>query len=177
MCDAMRHKIVLVGSGWRCDAWRRGEVIDSRLTPMGTMGAVYLHANYVEAFLQSRVYRPLGEAASFLAEGIFSLAIALVLASRLQHLAKFATTGLMCAAIALLTYVFAQNFGVFGDFFSAVVLLILHSLYSYWEDLEQDAELVRKLTAAEREELERRRESAAARLHPAIRPEELDGKA
>ncbi len=174
MCDAMRHRIVLVGSGWHGEAWRRGAMVDSRQTPLGTMGAVYLHANYVEALLQSRVYRPLGEAASFLAEALFSIAIALVLGSRMEHPAKFATTGLLCVAIALLTYVFAQNFGVFGDFFSAVILLVLHAAYSYWEDLEHDGELVRKLTPAERDELERRREPAVS--DPTLASEGTDGK-
>jgi len=70
------------------------------------------------------------------------------------HLAKFASTLLMSLALALLTYIFAQNFGVFGDFFFAVILLFGHAFYSYWEDLEGDAHLLRELPPEELAKLE-----------------------
>jgi len=57
VCKALRHKVVLVGAGWHRNPFGGGGLVDSRQTPIGPVGAVYLHANYVEALLQSRVYR------------------------------------------------------------------------------------------------------------------------
>lgn len=154
VCKALRHKVVVVGAGWHAKADNRGDLVDSHLTPIGAVSGVFLHANYVEAFLESRTYRRLGEASSIACEALFSIAIALVLASRTSHLAKFAATLLMSSVTLLVTYVFAQNFGVFGDFFAAAGLLLLHAVYSYWEDLLHDAHLLRRLPAAEIARLE-----------------------
>jgi CHASE2 domain-containing sensor protein len=154
VCKALRHKVVLVGAGWHTKANHRGDLVDSHLTPIGTVSGVFLHANYVEAFLGSRTYRRLGDAWSVVFEALFSLAIALVLASRISHLAKFATALFLSSAILLVTYVFAQNFGVFGDFFAAAGLLFVHAFYSYWEDLEHDAHLLHKLPSEEIAKLE-----------------------
>ena len=50
------HKTVIVGGDWHRRNFGRGDQIDMHLTPVGYLPGVYVHANYVEALLDSRVY-------------------------------------------------------------------------------------------------------------------------
>lgn len=141
-CDKIRHKVVVVGAAWHSGAYNLGEVIDVRdSTPMGhAVGAVYLWANDIEALLDGRA-RPL--LPSFVAGAVevaASIWIALILAGsgqgRLRRYASAAGIGLL---LIFLTYICAQNLGLFADFFFPAVIVFLHAWWDDWRELKAAA--------------------------------------
>ncbi|HVT59508.1 MAG TPA: CHASE2 domain-containing protein [Thermoanaerobaculia bacterium] len=167
-CRNLRHKVVIVGATWHTKGFNRGPLVDARdYTPMGyAVGAVYLHANYIEALLESKTYPSLGTIPSLIVEILASILVAVILAAKspelllgvksaavLQRLtapvpswvrvlmAQLAAAAVTAFLLLLLTYVFAQNFGLYSDFFIPVVFLFIHALWNYWNELRKAAEL------------------------------------
>jgi CHASE2 domain-containing sensor protein len=124
----LAHKIVIVGGGWHSRAIGRGPLIDSFPTPAGKLAGAMVHANYIEALLDGRVYRQLSaplaigvEVSTIVVASVtFAMDIAPVLKSVLV-----AAFGLILLAF---NYVALQNLGQFFDGFVPIVLVFGHSI-------------------------------------------------
>jgi CHASE2 domain-containing sensor protein len=132
-------KSVLVGAAWHEAAYGAGKHIDLHETPAGDIPGVFILANYVEALLNGHFTKPLGVALSRTAEVIFSLAVAIGLASVRRVVAKALVVVGTCVAIVVLSYITYQNFGRFFDVFFPVVLVAAHALAENQRELIRDA--------------------------------------
>jgi hypothetical protein len=167
----MRHQVVIVGGAWHATGYGTGDLDDIRKhTPLGPVGAVYLHANYTEALLAGRARGFIGNTFTLTVEIASSVVIALMLGANVVpaapagkkttllrrvvnfatnfHLAKYAAAGAMSVFLLFLTYVLAQNVNLCADFFFPGAFVFLHALWHDWEELKA-AKL--KLLQAERE--------------------------
>lgn len=123
----LKYKIVIVGAAWHRNAFERGEQVDMYQTPMGMMGGLFIHANYVETLLDSRTYKPLPESIGIGVEVILSAVIAMIFALDYRSRSKVALLGFLSLALLGFAYVSWQNLGLFFDFFVPSVLLISHA--------------------------------------------------
>lgn len=120
------HKIVLIGGAWSRFAHGRGAEIDSYFTPVGWVPGVFIHANFVEAVLDSRTFPALSEGVQLALE-IFAVAlIAVVFGLDLRARTKLKWAAILLGGLLVLSYFFWQNLGVFFDFFIPIVLLSGH---------------------------------------------------
>jgi len=132
-------KTVLVGAAWHDTAYGAGKYVDLHETPAGEMPGVFILANYVEALLNWHFTKPLGATLSRTTEVVFSLAVAIGLASFRRVAAKALVLAGTCLAIAVLSYIFYQNFGRFLDVFFPVALIVVHALFENQRELIRDA--------------------------------------
>lgn len=120
------HKIIIVGGAWHKDGFGRGIKNDGHQTPVGEVFGVFVHANYVEALLDSRSYRPMRGGVATGIEIFFAVILALFFGLDIRLFLKIVVGLLLCAAILVISYVSWQNLGMFFDFFIPVILLIGH---------------------------------------------------
>jgi len=128
----LEHKIVVVGAGWSSQAAGRGVRVDLHETPIGRLNGALIHANFAEAFLDSRAYRHVPgivlDVAEFvfglLASAIFALAGGIVRSS----LGLLGLTGVLIG----IQWAVMHLFGVFFEAFLPLVGVWLHSI---WEQL------------------------------------------
>jgi CHASE2 domain-containing sensor protein len=123
----LRLRAVIVGAGWHRDAFGQGPVVDLQLTPAGFIGGAFVHANWTEAILDSRVYWQMRGAFAFLVEFLLSVAVAVMFALRIAPWRKALGILIMCVAAIVFGYVLLQNFGLFFDFYIPVVLIVAHA--------------------------------------------------
>lgn len=128
----LAHKIVIVGGEWHRYAYNRGDVIDTYSTPVGQIAGAFIHANYVEAILDSRVSQPLGENIGKGVEITISLLIALLFFVNIRPLWKILFVIFIPFVLILFSYFLWQNLGMFFDFFIPLVLLGGHVLVERW---------------------------------------------
>jgi CHASE2 domain-containing sensor protein len=132
--SALDSKIAIVGAGWSRDAINRGGLADLHGTPVGPMLGVEMHANYAEAFLDSRVRVGLPEPVVVAAELTFGVlaAIALALLSRMwtKILGLFGLA-LLAFVISLLTL---HIRGIFFDAFLPLMGLGIHAILEPYVD-------------------------------------------
>jgi hypothetical protein len=147
VCGPLQHNIAIVGASWHRDAFNEGPWSDTFDGPLGEMKGAFFHANYAEALLDSRTYRPLGENYSLFLEFLFSAAVAVMLSLEIARAKKFWWVGGICLAVMVLSYLFWQNLGIFFDFFFPVIFLLGH-VY-----LEHVRELRKRLSAYESDAL------------------------
>lgn len=126
------HRIIIVGGDWSSRGYRRGQPVDTHLTPVGRMPGAFIHANYVEALLASRTYKPLGKNARTGIEILLSVAIAVCFAWNFR-------VGVIALVVALIgiAYVLRQNLGMFFDFSILLLLLFVHAGFEQireWRD-------------------------------------------
>ncbi|MGH9508619.1 MAG: CHASE2 domain-containing protein [Terriglobales bacterium] len=119
-------RIVIVGGAWSSAAYGTGKRVDIHPSPAGTMPGVFLHANYVEAILNDRTYRPLSENLVMALEIALVLGVAVILALNMRTLRKFALVSAVCVGFVFVSYFFLQNLGMFFDFFVPVAVLSGH---------------------------------------------------
>lgn len=122
-------KVVLIGGAWHQQSYGQGPQVDLHQTPIGEMGGVTVHANYVDALLRHSTTKPLGEALSLIIEIVLSLVIAVVFAWRLTPLKKLLGAGLVTLASILVAFIFWQNLGLFFDFSIPLILLGAHTAF------------------------------------------------
>jgi CHASE2 domain-containing sensor protein len=142
VCAPLRHNIVIVGASWHQDAFNRGPWADTFTGPLGKMKGAFLHANYTEALLTARTYRPLGDQYSLSLEFLFSVAVAVLLSLEIEKGLKFWLVGLSCLLVMAFSYFFWQNLGIFFDFFFPVMFLLAHVYIEHVREQEgykQDA--------------------------------------
>lgn len=124
----LAFKVVVVGGSWHDRAFNTGRLVDIYETPVGSIPGVLIHANYFEALLDSRIYRPWKGWLLTLLEVLQSLAIAIPFALDTRFLYKV----LAVAGISVLLVVFSvlslMVLGLFFDFFIPEVLVITHGV-------------------------------------------------
>jgi CHASE2 domain-containing sensor protein len=128
----LAHKIVIVGGEWHRYAHNRGDVVDTYSTPVGDIAGAFIHANYVEAILDSRISPPLGERIGKGVEITISLLIALLFFVNIRALWKILFVIFIPIVLILFSYFLWQNLGMFFDFFIPLVLLGGHVLVERW---------------------------------------------
>jgi CHASE2 domain-containing sensor protein len=138
--SAPDSKAVIVGASWSRDAANRGPYVDLHSSPVGAMVGEELHANYAEAFLDSRVFAAVSKGFLDVAEIVFgiSAAIAFALIPNLwgKALGLLALTATMFAISALAL----RAFGVFFDAFVPLVGLGIHALYESYTGHSENTE-------------------------------------
>jgi CHASE2 domain-containing sensor protein len=127
--NQLPHKVALVGAGWSRLAFGRGGKADSYLTPVGTIGGVFLHANYVEALLSEHIYKPWGERAALILDIVLAGLIAIIFALEINIWWKLVIAGSLSLLLVLFSYVSLQNLGAFFDFFVPSILVLLHAAF------------------------------------------------
>ena len=125
--NKLPHKVVIVGAGWSRLAYGRGGKTDPYLTPVGTVGGVFLHANYVEALISEHIYEPLGERAILVLDVILAGLIAVSFALEISVWWKAGLAFFLLCGLVLFSYISLQNLGAFFDFFVPFVLVVLHA--------------------------------------------------
>jgi CHASE2 domain-containing sensor protein len=126
--DRVRHRAIIIGSFAHRDAEDRGPYIDGFPTPAGVVPGAAVHANYVEALVNGRIYPVIPAVASDTAEILLSLAVSITLARRLGVLRKAAYFVSLLASAFVLSYFLLQNLAAFFDPALPVLAVIFHSL-------------------------------------------------
>ena len=121
------HKIVIVGGSWHRDAFGHGDFVDEHMTPVGQIEGAYIHANYVEALLDTRTHAQMRKGLSVLIEISISIAIAFIFALDMDARKRTLWVTAACLFVAVLTYVAWQNLGLFFDFLIPILLLGSHA--------------------------------------------------
>lgn len=151
-CLPIRHNIALVGAAWHQASYGRGDLIDLHPSPLGMMSGVFLHANYIEAMLDSRTYTPLGEDFRLILDFLFSLAVAFLLALAMNKRRQTLAVAVLCFMVMLLSYFFWQNLGIFFDFFFPVIFLLAHALIDgLREERQRNREKDKRIEELERQ--------------------------
>jgi CHASE2 domain-containing sensor protein len=112
---------------------------DMRWTPVGKLGGLFIHGNYVEALLYSRTYAPAGESLSITLEVVAALVVIAILALRKGLLVRLGLVALLGIVLPTLCLVFFQNLGVFLDVFMPTILLICHTIAEHVLDWREDS--------------------------------------
>ena len=151
--DDIRSKIVIIGGAWHTRAYGRGSLVDTYYTPAGDMIGATIHANYVEALLAGKVYRPLAGWVATIIEGVLVLLVAFVFAAEDRPRPKSLLLALLVLACALVSYVAFTNFGVFFDFLIPLLAVAFHAGLEQvleWRDharLYAKSELIKRAAA------------------------------
>jgi CHASE2 domain-containing sensor protein len=124
--NEVAFKVVIIGGSWHEYGLNQGPKYDSHATPVGDVYGAFVHANYVEALLDSRTYTPLRQSLATGIEVFFSIILALILSLNFRLSIKIAIALFLCVLIMGISYVSWQNLGMFFDFFGPVFLLIGH---------------------------------------------------
>ncbi len=119
-------KIVLIGGAWHERAFRHGKQIDLHFTPVGEIGGVFVHANYVEAILTHQTTKPLSKAIAVTIEVALALFMAVIFAWNMGPWKKVGWAAGLSLGLVAITYFSWQNLGLFFDFFIPLILLAGH---------------------------------------------------
>jgi CHASE2 domain-containing sensor protein len=122
-------KIVLVGGTWSELAYRRGQPVDLWTSPVGSIPGVLIHANYVEALLDSRTHASLPELATRAIELGLLLLCLLAFTLRLRAWQKTAVVGALLLSLLMSAYFAFQNLGVIFDVFIPLLFLAAHAVF------------------------------------------------
>ncbi|MDQ2922586.1 MAG: CHASE2 domain-containing protein [Acidobacteriota bacterium] len=123
--EMLAHKIVIVGGKWHAQAYETGPTIDSYDSPLGVIPGVFIHANYVEAILDSRLYRAVTGWHLAFVEVFFSAIVAVIFLLGISPFYKLLSIPVIALALVLFTYLCLMLLGVFFDFFIPVLLVIV----------------------------------------------------
>jgi CHASE2 domain-containing sensor protein len=116
-------RIVIIGAGWHQSAYRIGPAVDLHGTPAGAQPGAMVHANYVEAMLAERTYKPVGEWLVYALEAALVIFVACIMKLEIGLGAKLLLVMSSCLFFIFLSYFFLQNLGRFFDFLVPVVVL------------------------------------------------------
>src|SRR5262249_48276148 len=129
-------------------AFNEGPLVDLHETPTGLSSGAFIHANYVEALLGSRILTPIRKLYALLIDIIASILLAILLGVITDEiyltLIKSALIALMCLTLFAVSYFAWQNLGLFFEAFFPITLLLAHALLDYLLELRRDAVLYRK---------------------------------
>jgi len=146
-CGPLASKIAIVAAAWHKYAANEGELVDLHITPLGMMTGATIHANYVEALIDSDTHKPLPTAMDRGIEFLTAAAFAILLAAKTNRgYQKLCIVVLACLALLLLSYLAWQNLGYYFDFFFPVFFLIAHALAHYLLELWRDSKELHNLT-------------------------------
>jgi hypothetical protein len=131
---------VILGGGWSLYAYNEGDPVDLHATALGASVGANIHANFVEAFLDSRTF--VGSPERFvtvleLSFGVFAIIVFALCEDPLRQLAAIVGLTLLLVAIQWLAL---HQLGIFVDAFIALLGVWLHSLYErglWWHSIYQ----------------------------------------
>jgi hypothetical protein len=123
-----RPTAVLVGANWSTYAAGRGPRVDLHHTPVGPIVGAMLHANFVEAILDTRLFLFVSERMLHALEIAFGIVVAIVLALSQTTLTKIVNFFLLCGALLLIQWSALHGFAIFFDAYVPLLGLALHSL-------------------------------------------------
>ena len=126
--DKIAHRIVIIGAHWHAGAVNRKGFIDLHGSPNGDMSGVVLHANYVEAILDSRVHWGWNQFAIHIVEGLGAILVALIFALEMGPLAKASAVLIFGLSLVGLSVFLLLTLGLVFDFFIPVVSALGHGL-------------------------------------------------
>jgi len=121
-------KVVLVGGTWSELAYGRGSLVDLWDTPVGPIPGVFVHANYIEALLDDRVYVPLPGWLEFGVELVILGLCVLAFEVGRSTFRKALAIAALCAALLLTSYFAFQNVGRVFNVFIPLVFLVAHAI-------------------------------------------------
>jgi len=128
--EALKSKIgcdiVIVGGTWHRDAYGRGPQADAIPSPAGDIAGVFAQANFIEALLDSRTYKPLGHAQKIMFGVVLSLLVAITTSLPWALLVRIVIVIMLAVVPIVISYLFRQNLGIFFDFFLPVVMILAH---------------------------------------------------
>lgn len=124
----LAHKIVIVGGVWHRLDYAQGPYIDEYTTPVGNIPGSYIHANYVEAMLDSRIYRPYEGTILIMIEILESVLVAIPFALAIRFSFKILITMLFCLGLVGFSLFSLLALGLFFDFFVPVVVIVGHGI-------------------------------------------------
>jgi CHASE2 domain-containing sensor protein len=133
-----------MGGSWHQFAYKRGPRVDAHPSPVGEILGVFLHANYVEALLDSKTNRPLNKAVAVALEILFGAAVAVVLGIPIATSKRLTWLGSIILLIVVIGFVFWQNLGVFFEFYIPAFLVVCHFAADTIRDWRREALLFRK---------------------------------
>jgi CHASE2 domain-containing sensor protein len=126
--DRLAHKIIIVGGAWHRQGYGRGSQIDTYFTPVGWIGGAFIHANYVEALLDGRIYSALNEKIVIALEVALVLVGAIIFALEIRPSVKWLAATALCVVLLIVSYFLFQNIGLFFEFFVPLLLIAGHSI-------------------------------------------------
>ncbi len=119
----LAHRAVILGADWSSFAYHSGPRVDTHAAATGSTPGAVLHANYVEAVLGARTFRPISERAAQILELLLVVLTAIVAALELRPWIKITSISAIFIATFLFSYVLMQSLGLFLDFFVPVLVL------------------------------------------------------
>jgi len=128
----LEHRIVIVGAGWSSQAAGRGVRVDLHDTPIGRLNGALIHANFAEAFLDSRAYGHVPGIVLDVAEFVFGLLASAVFALSSGIVRSVAGLIGLTGVLVAIQWAVMHLFGVFFEAFLPLVGVWLHSI---WEQL------------------------------------------
>jgi CHASE2 domain-containing sensor protein len=127
--DQLADKLVLVGANWHSFAYSAGPLVDMHNSPGGMEPGVMLHANYVEAMLDSTgTFTPISNETAELLEIGLALVLAMIGVLEIHSAWKWAAFFIALVLSILFTYTLLQNLGLFLDFFIPMLMIIAHTI-------------------------------------------------
>jgi CHASE2 domain-containing sensor protein len=118
------HRVVLIGGSWNVAGDRRkGQTVDTHNTPVGEMPGVYVHANYIESLLDSRLLKNSG---TVVVEVFLAVLSALALAVPTTPWKRWAVIGAVVIVPIILCYGSVVLWGVYFDVLLVDILLLGH---------------------------------------------------
>lgn len=130
--DELSGRIIIIGAAWRKWAFGTGPRIDLHPTPMGSMPGAYLHANYVEAILDTRTYPPFGVRVVKAVEWLVVLAMALGFAATETPAWKILVVVVSWLVLVLFTYFSFINLGHVFDLFVPAISVTVHWVFEHF---------------------------------------------
>lgn len=127
--ETLEAKAVIVGADWSRDAVDRGPRADLHQTPVGPIVGAMLHANYVEALLDTRIFGATPEWVLVGTEVIFSLIAGVAFALIQSIWGKIVGIFSLLFILFFVQWSILHSFGVFFNSFVPVLGMGLHSLY------------------------------------------------
>jgi CHASE2 domain-containing sensor protein len=127
--ETLEAKAVIVGADWSRDALDRGPRADLHPTPVGSIVGAMLHANFVEAVLDTRIFGATPEWVLVGTEIIFSLIAGVAFALIPSVRGKIAGIFSLLFILFFVQWLVLHTLGIFFDSFVPVLGMGLHSLY------------------------------------------------
>jgi CHASE2 domain-containing sensor protein len=135
----LAHKIVILGGNWHDRGYNRGTQIDTYESPIGAVPGAFIHANYVEALIDSRIYRPWKGWVLKIIEAIQSILIAIPFALNTRVLVKAFSLLVVCSLLVVFSLFSLMALGLFFDFFVPVVLVFGHGVIEQVREWRENA--------------------------------------
>jgi len=139
------HRVVLIGGSWHVAGdGRKGETIDTHNSPVGEMPGVYVHANYIESLLDSRLLKNSG---TVVVEVFLAVLSALALAVPTTPWKRWGVIGAVVIVPIILCYASVVLWGVYFDVLLVDLLLLGHISVETVREWYRDHVAYRRLLA------------------------------